>query len=145
MFNYSLLVLLCWAFVATQVPDFFEKCTKPEEEPEQGLCAMMAENRLGAEYYRHLAHKALEMAGTQPEKGNLNTLLDITRASTHEGVEGLTWRIEFTTVESVCNSSVAYFEYVCPPRGKEANGLCRAIIWRHDELEIPYAKCSPLA
>ncbi|XP_054928374.1 cystatin-1-like isoform X2 [Dermacentor andersoni] len=57
--------------------------------------------------------------------------------------QGIVVRVEFTTVESICNSSVVYSKDQCPPHGSEANGLCQARFLFTGNLTLEDARCFP--
>ncbi|XP_049526607.1 uncharacterized protein LOC119458852 [Dermacentor silvarum] len=140
MFKF-LLALLFLAFVTSEVADFFEGCfEKPEQEQKPGDCILAPKSSLTSLTYRYFAHQALQNATIQPDEGNLNTLLNITRAAAQLS-KGLVIRVEFTTVESACNSSVTYSEETCPPIGSEANGLCQAGFLYYGHLMLDHAMC----
>ncbi|KAL1479596.1 hypothetical protein MTO96_051726 [Rhipicephalus appendiculatus] len=144
MFKFTSLVLLCSVFVSSQMDDFFEGCVSPEEEEEIGQCVMVPDHWLRSMTYRYYAEVALEKGNIQPDEGNLNTLLEVTRAATQHA-EAITTRIEFTTAESICNTSLAYSLQECPPLTNKANGVCQAIFRYHGYMKLEEAKCAPLA
>ncbi|XP_037500415.1 uncharacterized protein LOC119374402 [Rhipicephalus sanguineus] len=143
MLKCTSLVLLGSAFVVSRRNDFFERCVKPEEEQVVGQCVMAPEHWLRSKTYQHYALEALEKGNIQPDEGNLNTLLAVTRAASQLW-HGIVIRIEFTTVESVCNSSVAYSEQLCRPLKSEANGLCQARFRYYGHLKLEQATCVPI-
>ncbi|XP_065286030.2 uncharacterized protein [Dermacentor albipictus] len=143
MLKFALVVLLSSAFVACQIANFFEGCVeKPEEEQKPGDCVIAPQSWLTTNTYRYFAHQALENGTIQPDEGNLNTLLNVTRAAAQLS-DGLIIRLEFTTVQSTCNSSVAYSEKQCPPIGNEANGQCQAKFRYYGHLRLQHAWCGP--
>ncbi|KAL1479598.1 hypothetical protein MTO96_051728, partial [Rhipicephalus appendiculatus] len=82
MLNFAMILLLCSVFVASQVDDFFAGCVeKPEDEQKPGDCIIAPKSWLRSNTYRYFAHQALENATIQPDFGNLNTLLDVTRGA----------------------------------------------------------------
>nr|XP_054928373.1 uncharacterized protein LOC126533807 isoform X4 [Dermacentor andersoni] len=58
--------------------------------------------------------------------------------------DGIVYRVQFTTIESACNSSVAYTQEQCTPIGSEANGLCQARFLYNGTLTLDHAMCTPL-
>ncbi|XP_075554079.1 uncharacterized protein LOC142587075 [Dermacentor variabilis] len=143
MFAFPLLLLLCSAFDASEVADIFEGCfEKPPQEEKPGDCVLAPESLLITTSYREYAHLALESATIQPDDGNQNTLLNLTRAAGQLS-NGIVIRVEFTTVESACNSSVAYTQEQCTPIGSEANGLCQARFLFNGTLTLDHAMCTP--
>ncbi|XP_037577225.2 uncharacterized protein LOC119459592 [Dermacentor silvarum] len=144
MFKLALVVLLCSVFVASKMDNFFEGCVeKPEEEQKPGDCIIAPHRWLTSNTYRRFAHKALENSTIQPDEGNLNTLLELTRAAAQLS-HGIIIRVEFTTVESTCNSSVAYSAKQCLPIGSAANGHCQARFRFYGHLRLQHAWCGPL-
>ncbi|XP_050036967.2 uncharacterized protein [Dermacentor andersoni] len=144
MFVFPLLLLLCSAFDASEVADPFEGCfEKPPQEQKPGDCVLAPESLLSTKPYREYAHLALESATIQPDDGNQNTLLNLTRAAA-QLTDGIVYRVQFTTIESACNSSVAYTQEQCTPIGSEANGLCQARFLYNGTLTLDHAMCTPL-
>ncbi|XP_037577226.1 uncharacterized protein LOC119459593 [Dermacentor silvarum] len=142
MLKSTLLVVLSSAFVASQMTDFFEGCVEPGQKRDSGDCTLAPQTWLSSNAYRHYAHLALANASIQPDEGNLNTLLEMTRIAT-QLAEGFILKFEFTTVESSCNSSVAYSEEQCPPLGSEANGHCQAMFRHYGVMRLEQAWCVP--
>ncbi|XP_050036968.2 uncharacterized protein [Dermacentor andersoni] len=143
MFKCTSLVMLCSALVASQMLDFFEDCVGNVNQREKaGQCVLAPRSWLLSSTYRNFAHQVLENAAHQPDGHNLNTLLNVTRAGTHVS-QGIVVRVEFTTVESICNSSVVYSKDQCPPHGSEANGLCQARFLFTGNLTLEDARCFP--
>nr|XP_054927975.1 uncharacterized protein LOC129385363 isoform X2 [Dermacentor andersoni] len=118
MLKSTLIFLLSSALVVSQTTDFFGGCVDAGQEQHSGDCILAPPVWLRSRAYRHLAHLVLAKAPIQPAEGNLNTLLKLTRMA-NEGTNVITIKLEFTTVESTCNSSVAYSEAQCPPLGNE--------------------------
>ncbi|KAH7971833.1 hypothetical protein HPB52_003223 [Rhipicephalus sanguineus] len=105
MLKFTSLVLLCSVFVSSQMDDFFEGCVSPEEEEEIGQCVIAPAHWLRSRTYSYYAEVALEKGNIQPDEGNLNTLLEVTRAATQLW-RGIVIQIKFTTAETIRNSSV---------------------------------------
>ncbi|XP_050036971.1 uncharacterized protein [Dermacentor andersoni] len=143
MFPSALLVLLGSAFVAPQMIDFFEGCVPMGQEQDPGGCVLAPESWLSMSTFRRYAQLALANAHIQPDEGHLNTLLELTRIAT-ERTDGFTIILEFTTVKSTCDSSVAYSEDQCRPLYSKANGLCQAVIRNRDVMRFEDAWCVPL-
>ncbi|XP_065286028.2 uncharacterized protein [Dermacentor albipictus] len=143
MFAFPLLLLLFSAFHASEVADIFEGCVEePPQEEKPGDCVLVPESLLVTTTYREYAHLALESATIQPDHGNQNTLLNLTRAAAQLS-NGIAIRVEFTTVESACNSTIAYTQEQCTPIGSEANGLCQARFLFNGTLMLNHAMCTP--
>ncbi|XP_037275368.2 uncharacterized protein LOC119168019 [Rhipicephalus microplus] len=144
MFKLPVLALLCLVYASSEELEFFSDCVDEVEQRQYpGQCVFVPSGWLGSSTYRKLAHRVLSNATLQPAAGNLNTLLDVTRAATHVS-EGIVVRIEFTTIESSCTSSHAYSKEQCSPRGSTVNGLCQARFRYAGELTMEYAQCNSL-
>ncbi|KAH8027477.1 hypothetical protein HPB51_006910 [Rhipicephalus microplus] len=103
--------------------DFFTGCVeKPEDEQKPGDCIIAPEQWLRSNTYRYFAHQALENSTVQPDQGNLNTLLDVTRGAARLS-DGIIVKVQFTTVESICSNTVPYSEKDCPPLGTQDANL----------------------
>ncbi|XP_037575737.1 uncharacterized protein LOC119458019 isoform X4 [Dermacentor silvarum] len=143
MFKFTFLVLLCSAFVASHMVDFFDDCVEEVHQRQKASeCVLLPRSWLLSNTYRNFAHQVLENVAHQPYVGNLNTLLNVTRAATHVS-DGIVVRVEFTTVESTCNSSVVYSREQCSPHGSQANGLCQARFLFAGNLTLEDARCGP--
>ncbi|XP_075554078.1 uncharacterized protein LOC142587074 [Dermacentor variabilis] len=143
MFRSALLVLLSSAFVASQMIDYFEGCVPMGQEQDPDGCVLGPKSWLTMDTFRHYAQLALANANIQPDVGNLNTLLHLTRIAT-ERTDGFAIILEFSTVKSTCNSSVAYSEDQCPPLYRKATGLCQAVVRNRDDISFEDAWCIPL-
>ncbi|KAH7971832.1 uncharacterized protein LOC119375597 [Rhipicephalus sanguineus] len=144
MIKFAAFFLLCSIIVNSQVDDFFAGCVeKPEDEQKPGDCIIAPKRWLSSNTYRYFAHQALENDTIQPDYGNLNTLFEVTRGAAQLS-EGIIIRLQFTTVESVCNNSVTYTEKDCPPLGTEVNGQCRALFRYYGYLRLEEASCNPI-
>ncbi|KAH6927006.1 hypothetical protein HPB50_025276 [Hyalomma asiaticum] len=144
MFKLTLLVLLFSALATAHVGDIFEGCVQRGEETEHGQCAMAPTDGPGANVWKYYAERALAESDIQPDYGNLNTLLNLTRVATQMS-NGITIRVEFTTTESSCKSSDDFSFEQCLPLGDEVNGLCQARFRYSGSLKPEVARCCPLA
>nr|XP_037289640.1 uncharacterized protein LOC119183598 [Rhipicephalus microplus] len=142
MLKFVLFPLLCSVAIACQMDDFFAGCVeKPEDEQKPGDCIIAPEQWLRSNTYRYFAHQALENSTVQPDQGNLNTLLDVTRGAARLS-DGIIVKVQFTTVESICNNTVPYSEKDCPPLGTQTNGECWAMFRYFGYLRLEDACCT---
>ncbi|XP_037500343.1 uncharacterized protein LOC119374340 [Rhipicephalus sanguineus] len=143
MLKFAVLVLLCLVYVASQELELFSDCVdEVDQRQKPGQCVLVPPSWLVSNTYRNFAHRVLGNATFQPAADNRNTPFGVTRAATHAS-DGIVVRIEFTTVQSSCNSSLIYSKEQCLPVGSEVNALCQAKFRYDGNLTMEYARCDP--
>ncbi|KAL1471392.1 hypothetical protein MTO96_039957 [Rhipicephalus appendiculatus] len=118
-------------------PDLFRGCVASSgNQTATQTCIMIPKQELRPylTYYTMLTEVVLQRSCNQLDKKFLNTAYKITRAAIeyrgHMGV-GVTFRMEFTTIRSICLHPRGYSFYMCPPVDNKVNGICQALFFIH--------------